>query len=341
MTNDYHDPVRDSGEKSSQSKPRDVDVWFIWSFKLINKFFRSLVSVTRSRIFRKNESKVLLADPKTTLLREPPVNILAKIYSGDDCQSQEVQSFLEKCRDNVSLPSELADFFMDLAHYKAETPVVVESKLLKAAHKLSDLFEIKEQCYVITDQLKAFASKTLNNFTDSSKPEQESENFTFEYKLCLLYVESFLSRTADGNELSADIVEQYWDYLPEEAQKFLLDDARRALEIRDSLLSSENLTSCVSEIAKVYQASASRLENSFYRAIKLGELMPKVRLSDLDDRCFANKDFQSRSCSSEVKDEFSAFQSTGYTLEELLEGMTPENSHEATDWGEPVGNEVW
>ena len=29
-----------------------------------------------------------------------------------------------------------------------------------------------------------------------------------------------------------------------------------------------------------------------------------------------------------------------YTLEELLAGITPENLHEATDWGPPVGKEL-
>ncbi|WP_228054673.1 AbrB/MazE/SpoVT family DNA-binding domain-containing protein [Gloeocapsopsis crepidinum] len=30
-----------------------------------------------------------------------------------------------------------------------------------------------------------------------------------------------------------------------------------------------------------------------------------------------------------------------YTLEELLEGMTPDNFHSETDIETPVGNEVW
>jgi antitoxin MazE len=29
------------------------------------------------------------------------------------------------------------------------------------------------------------------------------------------------------------------------------------------------------------------------------------------------------------------------TLEELVAGITDENRHEETDWGPPVGNEVW
>ncbi|MBW4440639.1 MAG: AbrB/MazE/SpoVT family DNA-binding domain-containing protein [Plectolyngbya sp. WJT66-NPBG17] len=30
-----------------------------------------------------------------------------------------------------------------------------------------------------------------------------------------------------------------------------------------------------------------------------------------------------------------------YSLDELLEGITPENLHAGVDFGEPVGNEVW
>ena len=30
-----------------------------------------------------------------------------------------------------------------------------------------------------------------------------------------------------------------------------------------------------------------------------------------------------------------------YTLDELLEGMTPENCHREVEMGEPVGNEIW
>jgi antitoxin MazE len=30
-----------------------------------------------------------------------------------------------------------------------------------------------------------------------------------------------------------------------------------------------------------------------------------------------------------------------YSLDDLLEGITPANRHDATDWGEPVGREAW
>lgn len=33
--------------------------------------------------------------------------------------------------------------------------------------------------------------------------------------------------------------------------------------------------------------------------------------------------------------------SQAVTLDELLAGITPENRHEETDWGTPVGKETW
>lgn len=30
-----------------------------------------------------------------------------------------------------------------------------------------------------------------------------------------------------------------------------------------------------------------------------------------------------------------------YTLEELIDGITPSNKHQELDWGPPVGKEIW
>jgi antitoxin component of MazEF toxin-antitoxin module len=34
-------------------------------------------------------------------------------------------------------------------------------------------------------------------------------------------------------------------------------------------------------------------------------------------------------------------QTPAYTLEQLVRAITEENRHSETDWGPPVGNEVW
>jgi antitoxin MazE len=35
------------------------------------------------------------------------------------------------------------------------------------------------------------------------------------------------------------------------------------------------------------------------------------------------------------------FDEPNLTLEELVNAITPENRHTATDWGSPLGNEIW
>ncbi|MFQ5953498.1 MAG: AbrB/MazE/SpoVT family DNA-binding domain-containing protein [Kiloniellales bacterium] len=32
---------------------------------------------------------------------------------------------------------------------------------------------------------------------------------------------------------------------------------------------------------------------------------------------------------------------SAYDLDQLVDGITPENRHDETDWGAPVGREVW
>lgn len=39
--------------------------------------------------------------------------------------------------------------------------------------------------------------------------------------------------------------------------------------------------------------------------------------------------------------EIHPIQNPELNLDELLSQITPENRHEATDWGKPVGKEVW
>jgi len=42
-----------------------------------------------------------------------------------------------------------------------------------------------------------------------------------------------------------------------------------------------------------------------------------------------------------IKVEASKRKRRRYSLEQLLDGITKENSHPEIDWGPPVGNEVW
>ncbi len=65
------------------------------------------------------------------------------------------------------------------------------------------------------------------------------------------------------------------------------------------------------------------------------ELAKNFNLKAGSEVTLISKDF-----SFEVKPEVKTKKSK-YTLEELLKGITPENIHPETDWGKPMGKEIW
>lgn len=283
------------------------------------------------------------------------MNIIHGVNFGNErqleLQLQETRRFLEKCRDTVSLSCELTDFLGNVAQHRGETLAVARKQIYKAACKIAQLFEYREQSRKMGLQFEACVKKfcaskgiaqdvidsaethVLIEFCDNSSTG-ESDGCDFEPNLLFSYAKVIFQRWAEGNEIVADVAEQYWDYLPVEVQDYLCNDINRHLEV-----SSQNAASDSSfEVLNIYAASVSRAENSVLRAKALNASMPKVRLTDLDKRCLKH---EAKISKQENQVESATPSSKGYTLEELLEGVSPENSHEAADWGEPVGNEVW
>jgi hypothetical protein len=265
------------------------------------------------------------------------VNIIHSINFGNDRQLQETRRFLEKCRDTVSLSCELTDFLEAVARCKGETLAVARKQLFRAAHKIAKLFEFREQSRKMGVQFRAYVDELRMSemALDESSPE-----FDFEGDLLLSYIDVLLQRWAEGNEVLADIAEQFWVYLPIEVQEYLSSDMEFQLGLRDKS-SSDALVEYAPETVNAYIASVSRAENSVSRAKALNESMPQVRLTELDKRCLTDDGNWESTFNEQNPTKSTTPQSKSYTLEELLEGVTPENSHEATDWGKPVGNEVW
>lgn len=348
-----------SANKASQ-KTAGRTSGFSWWSKAVDRFvyrFVFCVLPRKLQTFLQNESTVELEDVKGALWEVLQVNIIHSINFGNDRQLQETRRFLEKCRHAVSLSCELTDFLEAVAQRKGETLAVAKKHTAKAAREIAKLFEFREQSVNMSAQLKAYMDEiypeevlkelelsALSNSDDeafifeSENDFQEEEDF--ERDLALSYVEAILLRWAEGNEVLADIAAQYWDYLPIEVQKYLLDDIEFQLNLRNQSF-SRVFYKYVDEAIKTYMASVSRAENSISRAKALNKSMPKVRLTELDKRCLTDntdrKDIQKWQNPLELDPP----QGKSYTLEELLEEVTPENSHEATDWGKPVGNEVW
>ncbi len=337
-------PVRGSDEKGSQRN----------MLRMLWRRFVAYVCPVESQTFLQNESTVELVDAKDSLWEVLQVNIIHGVSFGNErqfeLQLQETRRFLEKCRDTVSLSCELTDFLENVAQSRGETLAVARKQLSKAAHKIAQLFEYREQSSKMGLQFKAYlkkvcASKGLTEEAETHSIAMLCDNSDnrgqgicdFEESLLLSYAEAILQRWAEGNEILADVAEQYWDYLPVEVQEYLCDDISRHLQVRDDQF-QDGYSDLSFEVIKIYIASVSRAENSISRAKALNKLMPKVRLAELDKRCLEHKQ---KSSAQEKEIEPTTAPSKSYTLEELLEGVSPENSHEAADWGEPIGNEVW
>lgn len=300
-----------------------------------------------------------LVDVKRSLWEVLQVNIIHGINFENDRQLQETRRFLEKCADAVSLSCELTDFLGAVAHLKGETLALAKKRHAKAARETKNLLEFREQSRKMGIQFQAHVKETYGseevlervepfvalNFKDDSVKgdlgdfDDDLPDDDFEWDLTSSYFEVLLQRWSEGNEVLADIAEQYWDYLPVEVQDYLLYDLEFQLNVIDA---SDCEISCkrTVEAMRTYRASVSRAENSISRAKALNESMPKVRLTELNKRCLTNSVSNKNDENKQNAPELTTSQDKGYTLEELLEGVTPENSHEATDWGKPVGNEV-
>ncbi len=351
--------VRDNVRKNDERNPCHMrgsgDKWI--QRNMLRMFWRRFmvcVCPVESQTFLQNESTVELVDVKDSLWEVLQVNIIHGVNFGNErqfeLQLQETRRFLEKCRDTVSLSCELTDFLENVAQSRGETLAVARKQISKAAHKIAQLFEYREQSSTMGLQFEAYlrkvcASKGVTEEAETSSMVMLCDNLSnqgqgtcdFEGNLLFSYAEVILQRWAEGNEVLADVAEQYWDYLPVEVQEYLCDDISRHLQVRDGHL-QDGYSDSNFEVLNVYIASVSRAENSISRAKALNESMPKVRLTELDKRCLEH---QEKSSVQEKEIESTTPSSKGYTLEELLEGVSPENSHEAADWGEPIGNEVW
>lgn len=353
----YPCPERGSGDKGTQNKGI-LGTWRQRTKKLVDRF-TAILSFSGSQTFLQNNSRVVLAqvqpsvqaDIQATLLEVLQVNIILDIDFGNDHQLQEARRFLEKCRNTVSVSCELTDYLQTVAHRKDETLASSRKQFFEGVRRFAQLLEIREQSRVMSIQFGEFIDKThvLQQQTEESDRSNQSKSLfqdndedSFETDLALSYIETILNRFAEGNEVLADVADFYWDYLPVEVQEYLFADMQHQLKRSNSFSNKKTIHALIPEVTSIYIASISRLENSVSRARTLGEFMPKVRLSELDSRCLSGD--VSNDTTLQEQNELGTLttdEDTGYTLEELLEGMTPENSHEAADWGEPVGNEIW
>ncbi len=268
----------------------------------------------------------------SSMIRVEQVSILSPI---DANQLRQIK-FLEQCFVSESLDGELAEFCSDLAQLKDETLSAVTGKLLVASDTLRDLLKLRSQIRTQIEQVEARIKRlkdvrptriAKNLLRISSGNRFRWRKSSFEVKLLSQVVEEICQQICESNELTAELIDGYWDYFPVDLQESLLEWFQNLIEV---------LETCDTTSDEKFNASVLRLKNSICRAVEIGKSKSNFRFSRFFETAVSctNNEFSS-------EESLPAAHNKKYTLEELVAGVTPENSHEATDWGSPVGEELW
>jgi antitoxin MazE len=241
---------------------------------------------------------------------------------------------LERCFAFDSVGAGLKEFFVDVASFTDESVDDVVSMFFKSVDEVVSFVVGIQQLLIQQKQARERIKKIQEFVAESEQGKEhskiETKRINFEKELLNDVVESLYYQLCESYETWINIFSTYWQYLPVDLQESLL---------RWAGLQVDNCEDASEGTPKEYQISFLRLKDAFIKAKKIGTTKLSFRISSsvsnnkLDVDLSTNEKLDGVDGSSSPKKK--------YTLEELLEGVTPENSHEATDWGHPVGKEFW
>jgi hypothetical protein len=246
-----------------------------------------------------------------------------------DCL-QEAQNFLEKCLVNDCPSSEFTNSVLQVAQYKGETLASVKEKLAVVSDSLITLANIRRQIIVQASQIQRFSDKPLGDTKDSNLKQELLE----------FYCQGLFQKIGEQNIFLGNLINLYWDYIPEEVQKILFAQFEGELALEQKIASGELPDSFDAS----YKEALSFLKNSVFSAIKsdnVSHLKPKVRLPEEELRFLTDISKKSVNSADILSESSPKTLNKSYTLEELLEEISPDSQNEVIDCGEPVGNEVW
>jgi len=262
----------------------------------------------------------------------------------DSSELSEVQQFLEMFRKQhlercflSELPDAgLKEFFIELAELRKQPVNDVTKIFCQAADKIALLVERETQLRTQEEQLDA----RLKRFTQFSEGVASGKVYSsgriaklnFERSLFPDLLQSLYFQIAEAFEQAADILDIYWSYLSIDMQEALMSwcqaqsvdekeiSKNAPNEYRDAVL---HLRDSLAAVQKIGYSSLPFRVSSYVQYVK-----DRLKLKCINE-------------STKLENSTPIPLKKKYTLEEMLEGVTPENSHEATDWGPPVGEEFW
>jgi hypothetical protein len=264
------------------------------------------------------------------------------VISKDDLEKElhQVRVFLEKCLINESCDKEFIDFVQKIALLKNENISTLKEKLRKAYEGLADFCQIIKQVEIQLKQATSYLGKRIVEIEEARK-EKTGSNFvkdrnelTFEEKFALEILLGINEQLVEANTAIINVVENAWDYLPV--------DVHEAFQIWAEIKRKTDYPSNLEKIFEGFKASSENRDNAILNAINKGKSLPKFRSSTLHER-ISNEQQPQNSQEKFLKNSSDdpIFPTRRYTLEELIEKITPENTHEETNWGNAVGQEIW
>jgi hypothetical protein len=260
--------------------------------------------------------------------------------NGLEKEIHELRVFLEKCLISNSCDKEFTDFVERIALLKNEDRSTLIEKLSKAQEELADFRQIIEQVEIQLKQATSYLGKrilqigeTRKQKTGSDFPKSENE-LTFEEKFACEIIEGIYEQLIEADTVIINVIENVWDYLPIQTQ----ESFQKLVEIKSKTAYDAHL----GKIFEDYKASSENLEKVILNAIERGKSLPKFQISN-SHKGISNDQQQQDTQEKFLKNssDDSIYPAKRYTLEELLEKITPENTHEETNWGNAVGQEIW
>jgi hypothetical protein len=259
------------------------------------------------------------------------------LLSRDDCEElHEIRLYLEKCLANQECTKEYSEFLKKVASFKKESFKDLKEKLTESYADLIDFCQILNQVEIQVKQTAASlqdgilrAQQLRKNKTGYEYTNNEEE-LSFEEKLMLEVFAGISEQLIDSHNILIRVVEKSWDYFPVDLQEAL-----------EKWVGKNELTyhQVLQKIFKEYKVSWENQKTVVSNVIKQSKSTPKFRNFKFHEFITGEKSSQDTCSENTLSDETCS--NIEYTLEELVEKITPDNQHEETDWGRAVGQEIW
>lgn len=251
----------------------------------------------------------------------------------------EKQDFLQKCLSTISFSSEITEFLAILAIFKNESIDITRDKFFHACSAFALNLQFERQLRSYISQLVYMHN---NRYSSQGSISQSNEMLEFanssEHIVIGTYLYDYINFRSIRNRALVTSICIHWDYIYEDVQNWILILVEREIAYKNDFL--EDAKGRQHEQISSYERSVLDLELSLSQFST--SLAPKLPIPNLqsnipDQQNISNDISLQVSTISPSSDISSSYNS----LEELLNFMTPENTHNLIDWGEPVGNEIW